>query len=683
MSNRLAQEKSPYLLQHADNPVHWQPWDEAALAQARAEDKPILLSIGYATCHWCHVMAHECFEDAEVAAAVNRDFVAIKVDREERPDLDGVYMAVCQALTGGGGWPLTVFLTPEAKPFFAGTYFPKTSQYGRPGFLDLLGQIARLWREDRGRVLGSGEEVTRALQPGPAQAGPEPDQKTLEKAYWQLQRSHDAKRGGFGQAPKFPTPHHLNFLLRWHRRQPGSQALAMVETTLKAMRQGGIFDHLGLGFARYSVDQRWLVPHFEKMLYDQALLALAYAEAFQATGDAFHAQVTREIFAYVLRDLTHPLGGFMSAEDADSEGQEGRFYVWSPAEVADALGPELADLFCRHYDVGEPGNFEHGQSVLHVSRSEKDYALARGLEPEFVAAELARARALLYAARERRPKPLKDDKVLTAWNGLMIAALAKGHQALGEALPLAAAQKAARFVLERLSDSDGRLLRRWRQGHTSGPGFLEDYAFLAWGLIELHQADLDPAWLMEALRLTGLACALFEDELHGGFFFTPHDGERLIIRDKEFYDGALPSGNSVMAMNLVRLARLTGRAELERKAHKVFRACGESLGRQPMAHTQLLVALDHALGPAHEVVVAGDPADPATRELLQAAQRAFSPGLSLLLAPPGPAGDPVRELAPFCAGMSPVDGRPAAYVCTGQACQAPLTDPAALAAALA
>ncbi|MFH1058441.1 MAG: thioredoxin domain-containing protein [Pseudomonadota bacterium] len=683
MPNRLAQEKSPYLLQHAANPVDWQPWDDAALGQARAEDKPILLSIGYATCHWCHVMAHECFEDAQVAAALNRDFVAIKVDREERPDLDGVYMSVCQALTGSGGWPLTVFLTPEAKPFFAGTYFPKEPQYGRPGFLQLVGEIARLWRDDRGRVLGSGEDVTRALQPKPAAAGPEPGESLLEKAYWQLQRSHDAKRGGFGQAPKFPTPHHLNFLLRWHRRQGGSQALAMVETTLKAMRQGGIFDHLGLGFARYSVDQRWLVPHFEKMLYDQALLALAYAEAYQVAGEALYAEVTREIFTYVLRDMTHPLGGFFSAEDADSEGHEGRFYVWDPAGVAAVLGPELADLFCRYYDVGEPGNFEHGQSVPHVTRSEKDYALARGLEPEAVSADLARARRMLYDAREERPKPLKDDKVLTAWNGLMIAALAKGHQALGEAEPLAAAQKAARFALERLRDGDGRLLRRWRDGQTSGPGFLEDYAFFVWGLIELHQADLDPAWLAEALRLTDLACALFEDQLHGGFFFTPHDGEKLIIREKEFYDGALPSGNSVMAMNLLRLARLTGRAELERKAQKLFRAGGEDLSRQPMAYTQLLLALDYALGPAHEVVVAGDPADPATAALIQAAQRGFHPGLALLLAAPGPAGEAVRDLAPFCAGMGPVAGRPAAYVCTGHACQAPVTEPAALTAALA
>ncbi len=683
MPNRLAGEQSPYLLQHAHNPVDWFPWGEEAFAKARQEDKPVFLSIGYATCHWCHVMAHESFEDTLVASAINRDFVAIKVDREERPDLDAIYMGVCQALTGSGGWPLTVFLTPEARPFYAGTYFPPRTMMGRPGLLELLGQVARLWRDDRQRLLSTSEEITKSLQPKPAAAEADLDLAVMEKAYWQLLHSFDAKRGGFGQAPKFPTPHHLDFLLRWQAREAGARGLEMVETTCAAMRAGGIFDHLGLGFARYAVDERWLVPHFEKMLYDQAQLAYAYLEAWQVSGRADFAQTAREIFTYVLRDLTDAEGGFYSAEDADSEGVEGLFYLWTPEQVHQVLGPELGELFCRYYDVTPAGNFEHGRSILHQRASVQAFAQNLGLNPEKLAQDLAQARQRLWQAREGRVHPLKDDKVLTAWNGLMIAALAKGYQALGEGAYLAAARRAAGFVLEQLSDDQGRLLRRWRSGQVSGPGFLEDYAFFIWGLIELHQADLDPAWLSQAARLCELACRLFEDQLHGGFFFTPHDGEELIARDKEAYDGATPSGNSVMAVNLLRLARLLARPEWERKAVKLLRAFAGPVRRQPMAYTHLLMALDLALGPSQELVLTGDPADPVVGEMLRLAQTGFGPRRVLLLLPPGPAGEQVRQLAPFTRGMGPVRGRPAAYLCSGHACQRPLTDPAELKAALA
>ncbi|MBI5522809.1 MAG: thioredoxin domain-containing protein [Desulfarculus sp.] len=682
MPNRLAGEQSPYLLQHAHNPVDWYPWGQEALAKARQEDKPIFLSIGYATCHWCHVMAHESFEDTLVAAALNRDFVSIKVDREERPDLDGVYMGVCQALTGAGGWPLSLFLTPEAKPFYAGTYFPPRTMMGRPGFLELLGEVARLWRQDRQRLLSTSEEITKAVQPKPSQPGADPGLATLEKGFWQLVHSFDAKRGGFGQAPKFPTPHRLNFLLRWHLREPQSRAWEMVETTLKAMRAGGIYDHLGQGFARYAVDENWLVPHFEKMLYDQALLAYAYLEAFQAGGGEEFAQTSRDIFAYVLRDMTDPSGGFYSAEDADSEGVEGLFYVWTPQQVHEVLGAELGELFCRYYDITPGGNFEHGRSIIHQRASVEDFARNLGLDPDKLARDLAQARQRLWEAREKRVRPLKDDKVLTAWNGLMIAALAKGHQVLGDEAHLAAARGAARFVLAQLSDPEGRLLRRWRGGQAGGQGFLEDYAFFVWGLIELHQADLDPAWLGQAARLCELACRLFEDELHGGFFFTPHDGEGLIAREKESYDGATPSGNSVMAVNLLRLARLTGQERWERKALKLLRAFGETLRRQPMAHTHMLLALDLALGPSQELVLAGGPDDQALQEMLSLARAGFAPRRSLLLVPPGQAGEPVRELAPFTRGMGTLEGRPAAYLCSGQACQRPISDPAELKAAL-
>jgi uncharacterized protein YyaL (SSP411 family) len=672
MANRLAGEKSPYLLQHADNPVDWQPWGDEAFSQARGEDKPIFLSIGYATCHWCHVMAHESFEDAEVAALLNRHFVAIKVDREERPDLDGVYMSVCQALTGSGGWPLSVFLTPEGKPFHAGTYFPKHTMMGRPGFVELLTEIARLWREDRDRLLAAGDQITKAIQPRPG-PGAEPDLGLLEKAYWALFNSFDEKRGGFGQAPKFPTPHQLNFLLRWHLRQPGSRALDMVDKTLRAMRAGGIFDQVGLGFARYSVDERWLVPHFEKMLYDQALLAMAYTEAHQATGEAFHARAAEEIFTYVLRDMTHAQGGFFSAEDADSEGHEGLFYVWTPQQVDEVLGQELGGLFCRFYGVTTEGNFEHGMSIPHVSVDEATFAQRLGLDPAKVGADLARARELLFAAREQRVHPLKDDKVLTAWNGLMIAALAKAGAALGRADWTAAAARAASFVLARLSDDEGRLLRRWRDGHTTGPGYLDDYAFLAWGLVELYEADLDPRWLAEGLRLSGLMCRFFEDELHGGFFYTAHDAEGLIVREKEVFDGALPSGNSAAAYVMLRLARLTGEGLWERKAAKLFHAFAPQIQRHPPVATQLLVALDLALAEGVEVVLAGDSGEAATQDLIAAAQRSFAPRKALLLAAPGPIGERLAELAPFTRGMGPVEGKPAAYVCRAHACQRPVT----------
>lgn len=681
--NHLIHEQSPYLLQHAHNPVDWRPWGPEALELARREDKPIFLSIGYATCHWCHVMAHESFEDLEVARALAQDFVAIKVDREERPDLDAIYMGVCQALTGHGGWPLSVFLTPEGKPFYAGTYFPKQALPGRPGFLDLLAQIARLWRDDRQRLLESGEQITQALQPKPEAGGPEPDLALMEKAYWQLTRAFDPKRGGFGQAPKFPTPHHLDFLLRWHLRQGRSQALEMVRTTLKAMRQGGIYDHLGLGFARYSVDERWLVPHFEKMLYDQALLAYAYLEAHQADSQAGFGQTAREIFTYVLRDMTAPEGGFYSAEDADSQGVEGLFHTWTPQEVEAVLGPELGGLFSRFYGVSAPGNFEHGRSVIHERMDLADFARNLGREPAELAAEMERARGMLFAARQQRPRPLKDDKVLTAWNGLMIAALAKGAQVLGDAKCLEAARRAARFVLEHLSDPDGGLLRRWRNGHTSGPGFLEDYAFFIWGLIELHQADLDPAWLAQAIRLTELCQAHFEDELHGGFFFTPHEGPSLIVRDKEAQDSALPSGNSVMAHNLARLARLTGRQEWERKAWKLLKAFAAQMARYPLAFTHLFLALDLLLGPGQEVVLAGQADDPALLAMLDALRQDFAPRRSWLLLPSGPAGQEVATLAPFTRGMGPLKGRATAYVCQDQACQQPVTSLAALKEALA
>ncbi|KMY69093.1 thioredoxin [Desulfocarbo indianensis] len=683
MPNRLAQEKSPYLLQHAHNPVDWFPWGEEAFAKAKAEEKPVFLSVGYATCHWCHVMAHECFEDQEVAEALNRDFVSIKVDREERPDLDGVYMNVCQALTGAGGWPLSVFLTPEQKPFFAGTYFPKTSRLGRPGFLDLLANISRMWSQDRGRILSTGDRITEAVRPRPDKERAELDMSVLEKAYWQLAGAYDPKWGGFGRAPKFPTPHHLNLLLRWHARQPGGKALEMVEATLKAMRRGGIWDHLGLGFHRYSVDERWLAPHFEKMLYDQALLAHAYLEAHQVTGNELYAQTARDIFAYALRDLTSPEGAFYSAEDADSEGEEGLFYVWTPPQVAEVLeDQDLADFFCAYHDVGQHGNFEHGRSIIWENQSLEPLARHHGLSLEQASQRLAQAREKLFQAREKRPRPLRDDKVLAAWNGLMIAALAKGAAVLGRDEYREAAARAAEFVLAKLRDRQGRLLRRWRQGQAQGPGYLDDHAFMIWGLIELYESGFDPAHLAAALELADAANRFFWDDLHHGYFFTPHHGENLIVREKDLYDGALPSGNSSMALNLLRLARLTGDQAWENRAHKLMAAMSAQVAQQPMAYTQFLMALDFALGPAREVVVAGEPEHPMVQELLGVAKRRFLPNRALLLKPGGAPGRRLAQLAPFTEDMSPGESGAAAYVCRDFACQRPVATPADLIEAL-
>ncbi len=673
MANRLSQEKSPYLLQHADNPVDWQPWDEAALAQARAEDKPVFLSIGYATCHWCHVMAHESFEDPEVAALLNQDYVCIKVDREERPDLDGVYMAVCQALTGRGGWPLSVWLTPEGKPFYAGTYFPKNTRQGLPGFIPVLQELSRRWHsQERARMIDASEQIITALQSQAAGAAGSLGREALQKATQGLIQIYDSTHGGFGTAPKFPTPHHLTFLLRWHLREPGDQGLQMVEHTLERMWQGGIFDQVGLGFHRYSVDAQWLVPHFEKMLYDQALMALALCEAHQLTGKESFAEAAREVFTYVLRDMTSPEGGFYSAEDADSEGEEGLFYVWTPEQVETVLGPELGGRFCRVYNVSARGNFEHGRSIPHLSGSWEELAAAEGMEPNALTAQMDQARERLFAAREERPHPLKDDKIITSWNGLMIAALALGARALDEPVYLEAADRAAGFIEHNLVTENGRLARRWRQGHLFGQGYLDDYAFYMWGLIELHQSGLRTRHLERALELAELAHRLFEDVQGGGYFYTPVDGEALIFRDKDIYDGALPSGNSAMALNLLRLGRLTGRVEMEERAEGVFQAFAGLVRRQPMAYTHLMNALDFALAPGQEVVVVGRSGEADSEALIARAQRGFAPHRVLLFKDAGPEGARVSALAPFAADMEPMGSGATAFVCSGHACQSPV-----------
>ncbi len=673
--NRLIHEKSPYLLQHAENPVDWHPWGPEAFAKARKEEKPIFLSIGYATCHWCHVMAHESFEDEEVARFLNESFVAIKVDREERPDIDHIYMSVCQALTGHGGWPLSVFMTPEADPFFAGTYFPKDGRMGLMGFTELLNRIAQMWKADRGKLLQSGEGIRQALQKetGLEKDGPALDESVLQKAYIQLSRAFDPVWGGFGQAPKFPIPHQMNFLLRWGRRTGDAQAGLMVEKTLQAMRQGGIFDQIGLGFHRYSVDEKWLVPHFEKMLYDQAMLALAYIETGQALGKGEYERSAREIFTYVLRDMTSPEGGFYSAEDADSEGKEGFFYVWTPQEIRKHLGQDLGDLFCRFYDITPGGNFEEGMSIPHISRPLEVFAQIEKIPVPELSSTLEQARQKLWAVREKRIHPLKDDKIITAWNGLMIAALAKGHQALQDSGYQDAARKAADFILSRMMQARGRLARRFRHGHITHPGFLDDYAFFIWGLLELYEAGLEIRYLQEALRLNQTMIELFWDENQGGFFYTGNDGETLIARMKDIYDGATPSANSVAALNLLRLSRLTGDVQLEQIADRMLRAFAASVAQYPMAYTQFLHFLDFAVGPSQEIVIAGDPLQEATREMVALIQQKFLPNKVLLLKREGPGEEELWKMAPFVKDMRSIPGKPASYLCSGFACQKPIT----------
>jgi uncharacterized protein YyaL (SSP411 family) len=660
--------------------VDWYPWGEEAFWKAKEEDKPIFLSIGYATCHWCHVMEHESFEDEEVAGLLNENVISVKVDREERPDVDHIYMTVCQALTGSGGWPLSIFMTPDRKPFFAGTYFPKSGRMGTAGFTDIIRQIAQLWANDRQRLFEAGEGITAAVQPRKQTGrGRTLGMETLEAAYRQLRHSFDHQWGGFGAAPKFPTPHHLTFLLRWHQRAPRSEALSIVKKTLDAMRNGGLFDQVGFGFHRYSVDERWLVPHFEKMLYDQAMLAMAYIEAFQVTGEESYARVSREIFEYVSRDMTSPEGAFYSAEDADSEGEEGLFYVWTPGEIESILGKEAGALFCRFYDITPPGNFEHGKSIPHISKSPAVFAQMVGMEREELERALEESRQKLFAAREKRIHPLKDDKILTSWNGLMMVALAKGYQALRDPAYLSAASRAADFVLEKLREDSGRLRRRYRLGSVAHPGCLDDYAFLAWGLIELYESSFEVRYLREAIEITRLMLDLFEDREEGGFFYTARDSEKLIIRDKEIYDGAIPSSNSVALLNLLRLARMTGNTEWEEKADRLLKGFSELVGDYSSAYTQFLNGVDFALGPAREIIIAGDPDQEITVRMVELLHKKFSPNRILMLRETGEGGNALTALCDYVKPLHPINHQPVVYICENFACKTPVTDPAELA----
>jgi uncharacterized protein YyaL (SSP411 family) len=680
--NRLIHESSPYLLQHAANPINWFPWGQEAFETAKREDKPIFVSIGYSTCHWCHVMERESFSDKEVAELLNKNFIAIKVDREERPDIDSVYMTVTQALTGSGGWPMTIFMTPDKKPFYAGTYFPKHQRWGRPGMMELLPKIAEAWRNDRQKILTSADQITQhVIRLSSRQPGTKLDQEILGQARQFFVQAYDPEYGGFGKSPKFPSPHQLNFLLRRYYHTRDEQALAMVEKTLTQMRRGGIYDQLGFGFHRYSTDARWLVPHFEKMLYDQAMLIMAYTEAYQATGKAFYAMVAEEIITYVLRDMTSAQGGFYSAEDADSEGIEGKFYLWTPKEIKTLLGEKDAALFNQVFNVKDGGNFEDAgpghhidQNILHLQKPLPELAKEVGIPENQLNKQLEVSRQILFDARQKRIHPFKDDKILTDWNGLMIAALAKAGYVLDKQAYTTAASTAADFILQNLTADNGRLLKSYRKGKAGSAAHLNDYAFMVWGLIELYQATYKANYLADAITLNEQMLAHFWDEQNGGLYITADDGEELLVRSKEIYDGAIPSGNSVAVYNLLRLAHMTGKTDYMEKAEGIIKAFSDPVKQYPAGHSQLMVALEYALNPNYEVVIVGEPQKQDTRLMLAALRRPFIPEKIVLFRTTDKStARAITEIAPFTRSMATRNGQATAYVCQKFACRLPTT----------
>lgn len=688
--NRLAQETSPYLRQHANNPVDWYPWCPEALERARNENKPIFLSIGYSACHWCHVMEHESFEDEEIANILNGHFISIKVDREERPDLDQIYMTTVQMMTGHGGWPMTVFMTPELKPFFGGTYFPPTPRHNLPSFKIVLQEMIRNWNEERSTVDQVSNNVTEHLhklsQRETSSAEVELTPDILQRAAVQLYQRFEPQYGGFGEAPKFPHTMDMRFLLRAHRRFEYPEGLHATRFTLEKMAMGGIYDHLGGGFARYSTDARWFAPHFEKMLYDNALLTIAYLEAFQETGEQNFRRVIEETLGWALREMTSPEGPFYSTLDADSEGEEGKFYVWAHEEVEQILGRETAAIFNVTYGVELNGNWTdphdpHAQpkNILHLREPLSEVARARGMDEQELRETLAQAKEKLFVVRSQRVWPGRDEKILTAWNGLMISAFAEAAQILNNKEYVEAASKAADFLLTRMRADDGRLYRTWFTG--SDPklnAYLEDYAFLIDGLVSLYEATFDMRWIDSALELTDVMIDQFWDSEGAGFWFTGKDHEQLITRNKDPHDGAIPSGNSVAVTALLRLAKLTGRTDLQEKAEATLQSCGELLTTRAPAAGQMLNALDFHLGPTQEFAIVGDPEQEETQQVLSLIHSTFRPNKVVALKRP----DEESTLALLKGKVEAEPGRVTTYVCENFTCQAPVVGVDALRAAL-
>ncbi|MBT5717779.1 MAG: thioredoxin domain-containing protein [Opitutae bacterium] len=683
--NRLIFESSPYLLQHARNPIDWYPWGDAAFKKASEEDKPVFLSIGYTTCHWCHVMEHESFEDEEVAKLMNRDYVCVKVDREERPDVDNVYMSVTQMMTGRGGWPMTIIMSPEKTPFFAGTYFPKNSM------LQLVPHFSNIWKNERKKVNEVGKSIMKSLQEIQANRnGGDLNGTHLDACFNALRKNYDPQYGGFGNRPKFPTAHTLSFLLRYYKRTGEKEAIEMVKTTLQKIHQGGVYDQVGLGIHRYSVDNEWLVPHFEKMLYDQAIFTQASLECFQVTKDPYFSRIAEEVLTYVTRDMTSPEGGFYSAEDADSDGEEGKFYVWTQEEIERILGKKDAALFLKLYRFEKDGNFldeathqKTGVNIPHLRKSLDQHAKDQNQDSEEFRKKINSLHSKLFAYRKKRIHPQKDDKVLTDWNGLMISTFAQSAKALNQKKYLNIAQKAADFCLSELRQKNGRLLKRWRKGKAGLPGHLEDYAFLTQGLLDLYEASFEIKYLRASIELVDLTLKHFEDRTEGGFFLTANDGEKLLIRAKEIYDGAIPSGNSVMALNLLRVHKITGKEEYLNSAEDLFSAFSGFLEKNPQGAEVLLHALDFALAPAKEIVIAGEAGSKDTTRLIETINEHFMPAKVLLFRPTNIEKPEITTMSPFLINHGLIKGKAAAYICENQTCQKPLTDIAKLSKELA
>ncbi len=671
--NRLINEKSPYLLQHATNPVDWYPWCDEAFERAKLEDKPIFLSIGYSTCHWCHVMEKESFEDEEVAKLLNENFIPIKVDREERPDIDSVYMLVCQAMTGHGGWPLTIIMTPDKEPFFAGTYIPKYSRYGRVGLIDLLSKVAKLWKENREKILSLADEITEGLK----KAINQPSEKDsfneliLTEAFQQLLEHFDNEYGGFGSAPKFPTPHNLMFLLRYWKRTGDIRALEMVRKTLDFMSLGGIRDHIGGGFHRYSTDRKWILPHFEKMLYDQALISIAYIETYQATKDEKYASLCNETISYVLRNLTNPDGGLFSAEDADSEGEEGKFYLWEIQELEKILDKDELNFVVENFNLDVQGNYfdevKKGKTGRNIFYLEKELD-AKSQE------KWEKIKSKLFEYREKRIHPLKDDKILTDWNGLMLFALAKAYSIFQVEEYIETAKKSADFILKNMLKPEGKLLHVYRDGIAKINGYLDDYAFFIWGLLELYEATFEVKYLKTAITLAEKMIELFWDENEGGFFFTEKDNQDVIFKQKEIYDGATPSGNSVALLGLIKLAKITGNEKFNEITQKLTESFIATVKKYPSAYTFFLSTLDFILGNSFEIVIVGRKKNQSEiKEIVKTINQKFIPNKIIIFKPSDEESD-INSISPFISAYKEIDGKTTIYICTNYECKQPVTN---------
>lgn len=679
--NKLINEKSPYLLQHAYNPVNWFPWCDEAFEKAKQEDKPIFLSIGYSTCHWCHVMERESFEDKEVAKLMNDAFISIKVDREERPDIDGIYMSVCQIITGSGGWPLTVVMTPDKKPFFTGTYFPKRNRFNRIGMMELIPKLKEIWNTRKDEVLKSAEEITASVKnQNFAESFEDVDDSILHKTYNELKNRYDDELGGFGNAPKFPSPHNLMFLLRYWKKQNESKALAMVEKTLTQMRIGGIFDHVGFGFARYSTDRKWLVPHFEKMLYDQALLIQVYTETYLATKNSFYRQTAEEIIEYVLRDMTNTQGAFYSAEDADSQGEEGKFYLWETDELRNILDNYEFNFAVKIFNVSQNGNWVDeskgilpGTNILHFQKTTAELAKEFQLTETALNEKLYKIRIKLFNYRKNRIHPFKDDKILTDWNSLIISALAKAYQAFNNKVYLQAAVKSFTFIEKFLTSKEGKLLHRFKDGEAAIDAYLDDYAFLINALLDLYECTFNIQYFERAVKLQLVLDEEFWDKNSGGYYFTSTNSEGLLLRQKDIYDGAIPSGNSVALLNLARLYKLTTDTSYQTKADEIIKYFSVQIKRSPSAFCMTMCGLDFMFSGSIEIVIVSDSEDNISIKALELIRKYFIPNRVIILNTKEHK-EKMSKYFPFTKDMKPVNNKTTFYVCANYTCKQPVNN---------